>query len=104
MAAPHSRRNIILCEHPLNKRAEVLRIPQEHRHGIFLTLDGRSPADAHFRPVGWDRIVAILNEFARQARPRYVRLFARHYGEAVRKLAASTYKQEEIRNGEAVVQ
>ena len=59
---------------------------------------------ATFFLSGWDRIAAILNEFARQARPRYVRLFARHYAEAVRKLAVSAYRLEEIPHGEAVVQ
>ncbi len=88
----------------LNKRGESLGIPQEHRHAIFLTLDGRPPADDHFRPVGWERIADVLNEFARQVRPRYVRLFARHYAEAVRKLAASNFRLEEIPHGEAVVQ
>lgn len=88
----------------LNKRAEQLRIPQERRHAIFLTLDGKEPADDHFHPVGWDRIASILTRFAGQVRPRYVRLFARHYAEAVRKLATSSYRQQEILHDEAVVQ
>jgi hypothetical protein len=88
----------------LNERADQLGIPQENRHAIFLTLDGRPPADEHFRPVGWDRIAAVLSRFAGQVRPRYVRLFTRHYAEAVRKLAASSYRQQEILYDEAVVQ
>jgi hypothetical protein len=87
----------------LNRRADSLGIPPAHRHAIFLTLDGQAAEDAHFRPVGWDRIGHVLSKFAEQARPPCVRLFARHYAEAVRKLAVSVHSLMEMPYGEESV-
>ena len=88
----------------LTKRGETLGVQPQHRHAIFLTLDGRPPADDRFHPVGWERIAGVLNEFAGQVRPDCVKLFVRHYAEALRKLAASNFRLEEIPHGEAIVQ
>jgi len=80
----------------LNNRAEQLGVPKTNRHGLLLTLDGSAAENEHFRPIGWDRIARVLSEFARRVRPRYVRMFARHYAEAVRRLAVTSHSIQEI--------
>jgi hypothetical protein len=87
----------------LNRRAELLGIAPAHRHAIFLTLDGLAAGNANFHPVSWDRIGRVLDRFAEQALPPYVRLFARHYSDAVRKLAASAQSGMERLYGEETV-
>lgn len=90
----------------LQERANALGIPLANAHGIFLTLDGRRPRNVEnngFRPVGWNLIASVLEQFAEQAKPDDVKLFARHYSAAVRNLAASTPKVREIEDAEAMV-
>jgi hypothetical protein len=74
----------------LNKRAEP------NHHAIFLTLDGRKADEEKFRPVGWSRIARVLDNFAEKAQPPVVKLFARHYAEALRKLVGSQVIASEI--------
>jgi hypothetical protein len=91
----------------LLERAKELEVPPENIHGIFLTLDGRRPkklANNGFRPVGWARVARVIEEFAEQAEPDIVKLFARHYAAAVRKLAASKPQLKEIDDAEVMVQ
>lgn len=71
----------------LKRRANELAIPLSNIHAIFLTLDACSPANRHFLAVGWHRIVNVLERFADQAQAEEVRLFAAHYGKAIRMLA-----------------
>ncbi len=91
----------------LLERAKELGIPRANIHGIFLTLDGRRPKNPEnngFRPVGWNLIAHILEEFAKQAEPNDVKLFACHYAAAVRSLVASKPQVKEIKDAEAIVQ
>jgi hypothetical protein len=86
----------------LRERAKELRIPQKNCHALFLTLDGCPPKNKVFRPIGWNRIAKVLDKFAEQAKPHDVRLFARHYAAAVRKLAVTEPETQEIEHAEAM--
>ena len=91
----------------LQDRAKELGVPRANIHGIFLTLDGRgtkNPENNGFRPVGWSRIARVFEQFAEQAKPDNVKLFASHYAAAVRKLAASKRQVKEASDAEVMAQ
>ena len=54
-------------------------------HAMYLTPSGAKPINPNFAPVSWQRVVRVLEAFAGQAKPPEVRLFARHYADAVRR-------------------
>jgi hypothetical protein len=85
----------------LRSRGIELDVPELARHGIFLTLDGRKARNEHFVPVRWSRIAKVLEMFALEAKPADVKLFARHYAKAVKKL--SRVDHEEIEAEDAKV-
>jgi HSP20 family molecular chaperone IbpA len=66
----------------------ALHVPWECSAAIFLTLDGASSRNSDFHPVGWSRIAAVFNRFADEAKPPDVKLFARHYANAIRKMCS----------------
>jgi hypothetical protein len=69
----------------LQRRAAELNVSAPHIHALFLTPHGTKPANAHFRAIRWGRIVRVLESFAEQAKPPDVKLFARHYAQALRR-------------------
>jgi len=69
----------------LHALASRLHVPESAVHAFFLTPDGRPAADPHFKPISYELIARVLDRFAEEARPPDVRLFARHYAEALRK-------------------
>ncbi len=79
----------------LTKRAYDLGVPMMNVHGIFLTLNGSTPACKTFVAVGWRRIVTVLERFAEQAQPPEVKLFVAHYAKAIRMLAVMEPKTEQ---------
>jgi hypothetical protein len=67
----------------LQERAKALNISSVY--AIFLTPDGRKGENPNFHPVKWNRIARVLEKFADEAKPPEVRLFARHYAEALKR-------------------
>jgi hypothetical protein len=84
----------------LQARRRELGVPEDRCHALFLTLDGRRAQNVNFRSVGWNRIARILNKFADQAEPPEVKLFARHYSKAIRKLSAMEREEMEGDDGD----
>ncbi len=80
----------------LQQRAKALGVSRSACHAIYLTLDGSEARNENFRSVSWNRIALVLDIFAEKAQPEEVRLFARHYAKAVRKLAIVERKGEEV--------
>jgi hypothetical protein len=68
----------------LQRRARHLRVKPEYVHAFFVTLLEDKPPSDHFTPIIWDRFADVLDEFAEQAKPPQVSLFARHYAKALR--------------------
>jgi len=54
-------------------------------HAFFLTPDGRKAENANFEPVKWKQIAHLLELFAVEAKPPEVKLFARHYADALQR-------------------
>jgi hypothetical protein len=79
----------------LQVRRKELAVPTKSCHAIFLTLDGRNAENPNFRSVGWSRIAKVVDQFAAQAEPPEVRLFARHYAKAIRILSVVTREETE---------
>jgi hypothetical protein len=70
----------------LQARRKEFRVNEEACHAIFLTLDGHEAINKNFHSIGWNRVAKVLEEFAEQAEPPEVKLFAGHYAKVVRKL------------------
>lgn len=70
----------------LQVRRQALSVTEKSCHAIFLTLDGSKAKNPNFLPVGWSRIAKVMEQFAAHAEPPEVKLFAKHYAKAVRKL------------------
>jgi len=87
----------------LKRRAKDLCIPRSNVHGIFLTLDSSPPRNKHFAAIGWHRLVTVLEQFAEEAQPPEVKLFAAHCARAVRKLTQSEPRTEERKDGDSSV-
>jgi len=85
----------------LQARRNELGVPESACHAIFLTLDGGKAKNKSFHSVGWNRIAKVLDKFALETEPPEVKLFARHYAKAVRKL--SIVEREEIEAEDANV-
>jgi hypothetical protein len=88
----------------LLERAKQLQIHENRCHALFLTLDGCPPKNKVFRPIGWNRIAKVLDRFAKLAKPHDVKLFARHYAAAVRRLAVTEPEAKEIEHAEAMAE
>jgi hypothetical protein len=104
--APEGPKQIPRESRDLNERRKDLGVPKENSHAIFLTLDGTAPEDKRFRrfrPVRWGRIAHVFENFEKEAQPNEVKLFARHYAKAVRKLSAAEPIEKEPQYGEANV-
>jgi hypothetical protein len=81
----------------LEVRRKELGVPHTECHAIFLTLDGCRARNQNFCCVSWRRIAKVLDRFAENSPPLDVKLFARHYAKAIRKLSAV---QQEIEDAE----
>lgn len=84
----------------LQRRAKDLEVPETNVHAVFLTLDGTEATNKRFCCVSWNRVARVLDEFAKQAQPPDVKLFACHYAKALRDLTAGQMIEEESQNGE----
>jgi hypothetical protein len=73
----------------LRKRRRELGISKVNTHAVFLTVDGSNANNENFRPVGWQRVADVLEQFSRQAEPPDVKLFACHFAKAIRILSIS---------------
>jgi hypothetical protein len=69
----------------LQRRATSLNVSAPNIHALFLTPHGTRPANRRFHAIRWGRVVRVLEQFAEQAKPTDVRLFARHYAQALRR-------------------
>ncbi len=54
-------------------------------HAFFLTPDGRKAGNENFKPVQWKQLGHILELFSVEAKPPEVKLFARHYADALQR-------------------
>jgi len=83
----------------LQRRAGHLRVKREHVHGFFVTLLGDKPSSEHFIPITWHQLADVFDEFAEQAKPAQVSLFAKHYAKALRWVTQqiAPYEQDEQR-------
>jgi len=86
----------------LEKRARTMGVPTSSAHLLFLTPDGRKPDDPHghgFMAVSWRKIAKVLVQFASEARPPDVKLFALHYAKVLKKHVIQDPDGKEIDNG-----
>jgi hypothetical protein len=83
----------------LQTKRKDLGIPEDACHAIFLTLDGSKARNESFRSISWNRIARVLDNFALEAEPPEVRLFARHCAKAVRKMSVVQLEEPEVENG-----
>ena len=67
-------------------RRVELEVPDDTCRAIFLTLHGSDPKNKDFLRLKWNRVAKVLDVFADQSEPPDVKLFARHYAKAIRKL------------------
>lgn len=67
----------------LGRRALALNVDKSKVHAFFLTPHGAQATNRNFRSIRWTKVVNVLNAFAEQAKPPDVRLFARHYAQAL---------------------
>jgi hypothetical protein len=81
-------------------RRKELSVSASACHAIFLTLDGHKAVNSNYRSVGWFRIARILDRFSELAKPPEVKLFARHYAKAVRRLSAAQTIELEAENAD----
>jgi hypothetical protein len=84
----------------LQARRIELAVPKEACHAFFLTLDGCKAKNHSFRPVGWNRIGKVFDRFADLAEPLEVKLFARHYAKAIKKLSLVACEEMEVEDAE----
>jgi len=79
----------------LQARAKELNIAEQNVRAFFLTPDGRKPMNENFHPVKWKRIALVLERFADEAKPPEVKLFARHYADALKRFVLVERPTEE---------
>jgi hypothetical protein len=69
----------------LQRQAEKLGVKQDQVHALFVTPEGRSASNSRFQPIPWRSIARVMEQFADQAKPPDVKLFARHYASILRR-------------------
>jgi hypothetical protein len=72
----------------LQRRARDLELSELQIHALFLSPHGAKPVNVNFLPISWGRIVRVLENFAEQAKPNDVKLFALHYARTLRRFIA----------------
>jgi hypothetical protein len=78
-------------------RGKELGVPRPRIKAFFLTADNHRPQSNNFRPISWRQIADVFERFAAKAKPQMVKLFARHYAEALRRdVVCETETQEGI--------
>jgi hypothetical protein len=82
----------------LQAKAKELNIANENIRAFFLTPDGRNATNPNFHPVKWKQIARILDNFATDAKPPIVKLFAQHYADALRRFVSVERPTEENEN------
>ena len=66
-------------------KSDQCNVPNENVYAYFLTRRGETPSNSNFKPLSWETIAKIFENFSVQAKAESVRWFARHYAEALRK-------------------
>jgi hypothetical protein len=87
----------------LQRRAVELKVSAPHIHALFLTPHGAKPKNVNFHAIRWGRIVRVLEAFADQAKPPDVKLFTRHYAQALTRFIV-VQDTSEGDNGERVLE
>lgn len=83
-------------------RAERLGVQLDRVHALFLTPDRRSAANQRFKPVSWRCVARVMEQFADQAKPPDVKLFAAHYARVVGRFIAVRPTSEDDHGQETV--
>lgn len=78
----------------LQRRAADLNVGSAHAHALFLTPNGATPKNPRFRAIRWGHIAEVLDEFALQAKPKDVKLFAEHYARGLRRFIVTQDRSE----------
>ena len=60
-----------------------------------MTENADAPSVGPFTAISWGRIARVLEQFADQAKPRDVKLFAAHYARTIRRFIAIQDKRED---------
>jgi hypothetical protein len=83
----------------LKKQARKLDIHgKDDVHGFFLTLDRHAPAWPDFKPISWEEIAEVFDDFSELAQAGQVSLFAAHYAAVLRKLTFEHEQNNEYEN------
>jgi hypothetical protein len=83
----------------VNRRAESLKA--RNVHALFLTPRGRAATNPKFQAISWGSVARVLENFAEQAKPADVKLFAAHYARTLRRFIVTRSYVEEQDDGEA---
>ena len=67
----------------LQRRKKCLSIQREVT-ALFLTPGGTSPLSNFFKPISWQIVANVFEEFADEAKAGMVKMFAKHYAETIK--------------------
>jgi hypothetical protein len=70
---------------------------EEHIHALYLTPLGEEPSHKRFRPISWQQMTHVFEEFAKESVAESVRWFASHYALALHRYVIWR-REEEIHN------
>jgi hypothetical protein len=82
----------------LKRRGKELGVPTSGIKAFFLTPDNQAPRSRNFTAISWRLVADVFEEFAAQAKPPMVQLFAQHYAETLRRDIVSEAQTEEEYN------
>jgi hypothetical protein len=78
----------------LERKANRYNVADNHIHAFYLTPGGENPSDRHFRPISWEQMAHVFDEFGKYAKAESVSWFARHYAQALRKFIVPHHEEE----------
>jgi hypothetical protein len=80
----------------LERKADSYNIADErHIHAFYLTPGGEDPSgDQRFKPISWEQMADVFDEFGKYAKAESVRWFALHYAHALRKFIVQHHEEE----------
>ena len=82
----------------LKERARRFDVVEEADiHAFYLTPGGDTPSHPAFKPISWNQMAHVFEEFAKEAKAESVRWFAGHYALALCKFVVQR-REEEARN------
>jgi hypothetical protein len=80
----------------LKRRGKKLGVRDSGIKAYFLTPDNQPPRSRDFIAISWGQVADVFEDFAAEAKPRMVKLFAQHYAETLRRdVVSGTETQEE---------